>query len=49
MYSKGEEMEITLTDSNAAGALDFPWGAIKWLCNDQIDPGRRNDIRSRLY
>lgn len=31
-------MNITLTDSNESGALDFPWGAIKWLCNDQIDP-----------
>lgn len=29
---------ITLTNVNEGEALQFPWGAIKWLCNDQIDP-----------
>ena len=28
----------TLTNANEGDALQFPWGAIKWLCNDQIDP-----------
>ena len=27
----------TLTDVNEGESLQFPWGAIKWLCNDQID------------
>ena len=28
----------TITNANEGEALQFPWGAIKWLCNDQIDP-----------
>ncbi len=28
----------TLTNANEGEALQFPWGAIKWLCNDEIDP-----------
>ena len=28
----------TLTDVNEGESLQFPWGSIKWLCNDQIDP-----------
>ena len=28
----------TLADVNEGESLQFPWGAIKWLCNDQIDP-----------
>lgn len=28
----------TITDVSQGEALGFPWGAIKWLCNDQIDP-----------
>jgi quercetin dioxygenase-like cupin family protein len=28
----------TITNVNKGEALQFPWGAIKWLCNDQIDP-----------
>jgi quercetin dioxygenase-like cupin family protein len=31
-------MSATITNSNEGDALQFPWGAIKWLCNDQIDP-----------
>ena len=27
----------TLTDVNEGESLQFPWGAIKWLCNDEID------------
>ena len=27
----------TLTDVNDGESLQFPWGAIKWLCNDEID------------
>ena len=27
----------TLTDVNESDSLQFPWGAIKWLCNDEID------------
>ena len=42
-------MEITLTNSNDAGALEFPWGAIKWLCNDQIDPEAEMTFRGRLH
>ena len=26
----------TVTNANEGEALQFPWGAIKWLCNDQI-------------
>ena len=29
--------EATLTDVNEGDSLQFPWGAIKWLCNDEID------------
>ena len=29
---------VTLTNVSEGEALQFPWGAIKWLCNDQIDP-----------
>ncbi len=28
----------TITSLTEQDSLDFPWGAIKWLCNDQIDP-----------
>lgn len=35
---KENKMAITMTNSNEQGALEFPWGAIKWLCNDEIDP-----------
>ena len=28
----------TVTNANEGESLQFPWGAIKWLCNDQIDP-----------
>lgn len=28
----------TLTELDEGDSLQFPWGAIKWLCNDQIDP-----------
>ena len=27
----------TLTDVNKGESLQFPWGAIKWLCNEEID------------
>ena len=30
--------EATITNVNEGEGLEFPWGAIKWLCNDQIDP-----------
>jgi len=29
---------VTLTNVSEGEALEFPWGAIKWLCNDQIHP-----------
>ncbi len=29
---------VTLTNVSEGEALQFPWGAIQWLCNDQIDP-----------
>lgn len=29
---------VTLTRPDEMETLAFPWGAIKWLCNDKIDP-----------
>ena len=31
-------MDATITDVESQETDQFPWGAIKWLCNDQIDP-----------
>ena len=31
-------MDATITDVELQETDEFPWGAIKWLCNDQIDP-----------
>ena len=30
-------VDATITDLETQETLEFPWGAIKWLCNDQID------------
>ena len=29
--------QATITDVNEVETQEFPWGAIKWLCNDKID------------
>ena len=31
-------MKPTMTSLETVETQRFPWGAIKWLCNDQIDP-----------
>lgn len=32
------ERRVTVMRAEAAEALTFPWGTIRWLCNDRIDP-----------
>jgi len=29
--------KATITNVREVETIDFPWGAIKWLCNDKID------------
>ena len=40
LYDMGHrtKMDATITDIELQETDEFPWGAIKWLCNDQIDP-----------
>jgi quercetin dioxygenase-like cupin family protein len=33
-----------VTDSDAAEVLSFPWGTLRWLCNDQLQPGAEQTV-----
>ncbi|RMF90029.1 MAG: cupin domain-containing protein [Nitrospinota bacterium] len=37
-------MTPTITDLQTAETETFPWGAIRWLCHDRIDPAAEQTL-----